>query len=1418
MKKVLWIGFVSFFVFYSHGIADEIKLRHLSTWQYQNANAIDLDIENNHLYLGDMNTVAILDMDYPYVQKEINTIKLKTTVADLFYHKGHLFVSISDSGFIIFDVSDPLRPYPVKKESMCNASFIHFHDQYAGVITPCNIKNIDKNFAIYNISNPQETFLLNWVTLSGLSEIRDLFIEDNLAYFIDMEEGITVYHWDDLVNQNARDVQMIGVYDRPGTPKHIVVKNQLAYISDFETGFSIIDYNNPERPQERSCKEELEFAMGSVLIGDMAIVATFYNQLWVLNIENPDDIKVEKTISIPGEAYNIYAENNFIFVSSYDQMFIYKLMDDSIQPQFIANPQEGYAPLPVSYSNTSLGDILSCSWDFGDGYTSSKKNPSHTYTTPGQYTVTLSVSDGNSCYKEIKPNYITVLDLPPKALFESNINCGIQDLLVKFKQKSSGNITEVLWDFGDGNTSTVEEPVHKYTNPGMYSVKLTVFGPGGEDSLLLIDYICVKNNARKISEWNKKSVFNFCVDKERSIGFASTQQGIDIMNISNPFDLTIIQTIPLKNKAENLYYTNLSLFAACGMDGIFIFDISNPSVISETTHLPLEGFANHIWIENDYAYVSTKTSKISIISLLKTPEVVSYLEVDGEAYSMKFNKNLAFIAEGEAGIFCYKKLNPVNFIKQSFFEGNGRVLQFELAPKGLFLAADEAGLLIIDFNYKTNEMFKKGSAQDLMPSMDVFVKNDYAFVACGPEGLRVLDVNYMEEPIEVMFDPSKDISSDVVDDFPYLYLSDGKGGLRIFVQPETNNLNLHLPETIQEGTQAFGKICLPYVYDKDITVYLSSSHPQTISLPESINIKSCQMCSSFDFPVKESLQPQDKIEIRINAKAKGFLNTNGKVLKINTELTKEYKATDIPKEIPDTQSLESIIIVKNEEKIKSLSLRLVIKHESIRDINAYLIAPNQKSISLFSNLKIKEDTDVLDIVLKDSCSRKIDEEKWPLTGCYKPESPLSEFNGLSVKGEWKLLLNDTIRYVIGSLESWTMLCTLSASDNVPPEARPDYAETDKQTAVIIPVLENDFDPNNDNLKLVDVSSPKWGKVEFSSDKNKIIYTPFNDINNALVDEFDYSVSDGKELAHSYAKVNVSIPFKCENTPITIPPGGLTAKIFISSYNAVVKDLNVRISIKHPAIDTLNASLTSPSNNRIFLFENIGEGGIDIKNIIFNDEAEQMIDHARYPLTGAFRPMEALSELDNDLLNGEWLLSISNENNSISGTLMTFDLLIFYSEENEKISLLQKQGSQTFFEKLLKNNIFFNETTKHFNQLQTVYVNDAKIQLIDVPPLGNRIKKLKGKLVSSHSFFGNIVVYIKTDVWNLKPRIETPLVYCDADGYWECDITTKAGDENASKIAVFVFSDSIPLLIETLPVLPESLFQKAIIFEILTREK
>jgi len=156
---------------------------------------------------------------------------------------------------------------------------------------------------------------------------------------------------------------------------------------------------------------------------------------------------------------------------------------------FGATPTSGTAPLTVDFSDTSTGEITSWSWDLGDGDTSAVQNPSHIYQTPGTYSVRLTVT-GPGGTDTVTAN-IVVGAPAPVASFGATPTSGTAPLAVDFSDTSTGEITSWSWDLGDGDTSTVQNPSHTYQTPGTYSVRLTVTGPGGSNTVTRTDYITV---------------------------------------------------------------------------------------------------------------------------------------------------------------------------------------------------------------------------------------------------------------------------------------------------------------------------------------------------------------------------------------------------------------------------------------------------------------------------------------------------------------------------------------------------------------------------------------------------------------------------------------------------------------------------------------------------------------------------------------------------------------------------------------------------------------------------------------------------------------------------------------------------------------------------------------------------------------
>lgn len=167
---------------------------------------------------------------------------------------------------------------------------------------------------------------------------------------------------------------------------------------------------------------------------------------------------------------------------------------------FTVTPTSGTVPLTVAFTDASepgSSAITAWAWDFGDGDTSTDQSPSHIYDEAGTYSVSLTVTSDDGTDDLVQSDLIVVsplVDTPPTANFTATPTSGTAPLTVEFTDASapgSSAITAWAWDFGDGESSTEQNPSHIYDETGIYSVSLTVTTAEGTDEEFKGNHIAV---------------------------------------------------------------------------------------------------------------------------------------------------------------------------------------------------------------------------------------------------------------------------------------------------------------------------------------------------------------------------------------------------------------------------------------------------------------------------------------------------------------------------------------------------------------------------------------------------------------------------------------------------------------------------------------------------------------------------------------------------------------------------------------------------------------------------------------------------------------------------------------------------------------------------------------------------------------
>lgn len=131
-----------------------------------------------------------------------------------------------------------------------------------------------------------------------------------------------------------------------------------------------------------------------------------------------------------------------------------------------------YAPCPVQFFNLSANASL-YHWDFGDGTTSTEKNPVHHYQKGGTYTIRLMAKSQWGDHSNTKTVFVPFAPPMPLADFEIQGGNCTAPCTVLFNNISQYADT-LFWDFGDGQVSNKKNPEHLYLKGGTYTVRLTV--------------------------------------------------------------------------------------------------------------------------------------------------------------------------------------------------------------------------------------------------------------------------------------------------------------------------------------------------------------------------------------------------------------------------------------------------------------------------------------------------------------------------------------------------------------------------------------------------------------------------------------------------------------------------------------------------------------------------------------------------------------------------------------------------------------------------------------------------------------------------------------------------------------------------------------------------------------------------------
>lgn len=408
-----------------------------------------IDVAEGYAYIADddhgLRIINVTDSDYPE-EIRLGMEFYETTNAARGIHvvNGYAYVAC-EVGLCIIDVTNPMDAQVVAIHNTAReGQGVYVFRDYAYVATGSG------GLRVINVSSPEAPWEEGFYDAPALT-VNGVHVSGDYAYVIDETRGIAI-----IDVSYSRDPLQVGFLETPGDSQDIYVDSagEYAYVADGGYGLRVIDVSAPKSPKE---------------VG-------FYDT--------------------PGSAQGVDVYGGYVYIADGEaglRIVECRLLHDvSPSADFSAIPRVGGQPLTVVFTDLSPVYMTKWLWDFGDDETSDQQNPSHKYAESGNYTVSLTATNPIGSVKETKEAYINVF-LLPTADFSADAIVGEPSLKVRFTDLSESIPTDWSWDFGDGESSVLQNPEHTYISPGYYTVTLTALNPGGSDTETKADYIHVNH-------------------------------------------------------------------------------------------------------------------------------------------------------------------------------------------------------------------------------------------------------------------------------------------------------------------------------------------------------------------------------------------------------------------------------------------------------------------------------------------------------------------------------------------------------------------------------------------------------------------------------------------------------------------------------------------------------------------------------------------------------------------------------------------------------------------------------------------------------------------------------------------------------------------------------------------------------------
>jgi hypothetical protein len=352
----------------------------------------DPNAKDTLLYVADGSAgLQIVDVTDPLAPQIIGAVDTPGSAVDIVVDGGLAYVADSGAGLQVIDVSMPTAP-----------SIIGNYDTEGIAVKLDKVGDIayvaDTSWGLQllDVSTPSTPFRRSQLDMPESANAVDVTVGGSLAHVAAEAQGLVVCNVSDPDNPWIIDDVKGGT--RNITATKVDFFRDRVYVADGLDGMQVVDVSDTTNITLLG-DVDTESTGEDVQVQGIFTYVCNGSGVNVVDCRDDNNLQVVGNMGVPATSRGIHLTEFYAYVANGDGIQVCPSQcgfDETAEAYFTPSIESGWLPdLEVTFTNESLGYGLACDWDFGDGMgTSTEVNPTYTYTTPGDYTVTLTVTNG----------------------------------------------------------------------------------------------------------------------------------------------------------------------------------------------------------------------------------------------------------------------------------------------------------------------------------------------------------------------------------------------------------------------------------------------------------------------------------------------------------------------------------------------------------------------------------------------------------------------------------------------------------------------------------------------------------------------------------------------------------------------------------------------------------------------------------------------------------------------------------------------------------------------------------------------------------------------------------------------------------------------------------------------------------------